>query len=441
MTTLDWVTSACGLCGASSKQTTLLSSSSFGAPDLDSRPREPARSALGFLVATCPECGFADDADLALPEGAEAAAVQGIVDGDAYRALSADRALPAPAREFLCRALLSAKFVDLAVAGWDALRAAWIADDAKDQESARRCRDQALEYWALATDAGEPLLEEDSQEFEPLLIAETLRRADRFAECVAMCEDADDDGRSELSRLIAFVRQRALSADAQTYTVADAPDSWKGLGSDRRPRQSAERRAPNVVQGANLLANSGVSAGRDLGPHRWGQPAFPMLCRPERRRPPRTGREITPSPHAPQAMPHPGEHGSALWDCRGSAPHAARLWAVARPLHKVPALSETAGTRASTDGRGPGPTTSSLSGPGRDPRNAPAHIGVDTPASALPDERSATTPFTPQSRRSLKAAAPERRGGAGLRHRRCGQGGADVRPIHRRCDSGKRRRT
>lgn len=224
MTTLDWVQSVCGLCGASSQQTMLLSTSSFGAPDLDSRPREPERSAIGFLVATCPECGFAADVELALPEGAEAAAVRDIVDGDAYRALRADMGLPTHSSQFLCRALLSAEFADLAVAGWDALRAAWIADDAEDLESARRCRNQALDYWARANEAGEPLLEEDSSEFEPLLVAETLRRANRFAECVAMCESVADQGESDLPRLIAFVRQRALSEDAQTYTVADALD-------------------------------------------------------------------------------------------------------------------------------------------------------------------------------------------------------------------------
>lgn len=58
-----------------------------------------------------------------------------------------------------------------------------------------------------------------------LALAETLRRAGRFDECIAACDKAAGDGEPELSRLLAFVRQCAVSEDARPYTMADAPES------------------------------------------------------------------------------------------------------------------------------------------------------------------------------------------------------------------------
>lgn len=144
MTELIRTNSVCGLCGASSEQTQILSTSAFGAPDLDSRPPELARSTLSFSVASCPECGFAGFSDLALPEGSDARAVQEIVDSDDYQALRSNSELPALAGDFLCRVLISAGLGDLADAGWDALRAAWATDDAGEDDVARTCRDQTL---------------------------------------------------------------------------------------------------------------------------------------------------------------------------------------------------------------------------------------------------------------------------------------------------------
>ena len=59
MTTYSEQTVKCRLCNHSQTIYLLGSCSSFGAPDLDTRPAEMARSAIMSMLQVCPKCGFA----------------------------------------------------------------------------------------------------------------------------------------------------------------------------------------------------------------------------------------------------------------------------------------------------------------------------------------------------------------------------------------------
>ncbi|MFC1982892.1 hypothetical protein ACFLV5_03830 [Chloroflexota bacterium] len=58
MTTTIEKIKTCVLCGKSSKYIEIASTSSWGEPDLDTRPSEPMRSTVGILIQTCPLCGY-----------------------------------------------------------------------------------------------------------------------------------------------------------------------------------------------------------------------------------------------------------------------------------------------------------------------------------------------------------------------------------------------
>ena len=75
---------------------------------------------------------------------------------------------------------------ELARAGWGALEAAWACDEGGRAEEAGRCRERALEFWALAEHAGEEIAELSFPGAQ-LILAEVMRRCGRFEEARSRC--------------------------------------------------------------------------------------------------------------------------------------------------------------------------------------------------------------------------------------------------------------
>ncbi len=104
MTTISQALVTCALCGEQTSVTQLDSTSSFGPPDLDLRPAEPARSSIFAWVQRCSSCGYcAPSIGEATPYTRE------VVESIAYRALLGHAALPELARSFLCSSLVFEK--------------------------------------------------------------------------------------------------------------------------------------------------------------------------------------------------------------------------------------------------------------------------------------------------------------------------------------------
>src|SRR5215510_14310051 len=74
----------CALCGVVSPQMLILSSSSFGTPDLDTRPPPMVRGTLLYWLQECPECGYAA-ADLSKAE--QKAKIRQAMQSDAWKKL------------------------------------------------------------------------------------------------------------------------------------------------------------------------------------------------------------------------------------------------------------------------------------------------------------------------------------------------------------------
>ncbi|MDQ3823997.1 MAG: hypothetical protein M3321_12240, partial [Actinomycetota bacterium] len=104
----------CGVCGYETEQFVLLSTSTFGHPDLDTRPAELARSTLSFSVETCPRCGYC-------AESIEEGGVEPeLLESARYlRPLEAD-GLPDVALRLLRAAVVAEAKGDAARAGWAA---------------------------------------------------------------------------------------------------------------------------------------------------------------------------------------------------------------------------------------------------------------------------------------------------------------------------------
>ncbi len=173
MTTFVTETLVCGVCGRESEQPVLTSTSSFGPVDLDTRPSEPARSALWLQIQTCPVCHYCarriDDGD----DG-----MRPILDGEEYRRQLADERYPELARAFLCASLVLDEVGQAAEATWSAIEAAWACDDADAGDAARECRTRALTLMEKALATGEPLAEDEAS--HGAIATDLLRRAGRF---------------------------------------------------------------------------------------------------------------------------------------------------------------------------------------------------------------------------------------------------------------------
>ena len=243
MTTLEPVVVTCGLCGTTSEQVEIMSTSSFSM-DLDTRPSELARSALSFQVAECPTCGYVGDFDLAAPERAASdSTVRRSMQGEEYRALRSDRGLPALARRFLCRALIQDDLGDLRAAGWSSLCPAWACDDADSAAAAASCRRKALDYWQRTLDDGGSIL---------VRMIDTSRCFSLQRPCVALGCSPNVERRAPSlpeARMRSLVASSNSSPSVLSRRTA-ARTHW--TTRTRRPREERDKRtSTRVVDGVN----------------------------------------------------------------------------------------------------------------------------------------------------------------------------------------------
>lgn len=246
-------TVACRMCGAVSQHISIGSTSSIGASDLDFRPPERARSTIDCWLQECPECGyvaveiagveaqFTDGPPAPEPPAEPEEGVDAIMRKAEWRALAAMP--PKRYRRFLKRSLIDETLGNLAQAGEWALNAAWAADDEADgvgldaslseepvdaadaaaAAKTARIRAAALLAKALENNAVEPKEVLDHQ----LRLIDVLRRAGKWPEAAAICEQLSPLANKTAAAILAFQRQRIAAKDDGGYTLADV-DEFSG---------------------------------------------------------------------------------------------------------------------------------------------------------------------------------------------------------------------
>jgi len=217
MTTFNIATKSCSVCGATSEQHELTSSSAFGWSDLDLRPPEPERSSLFLWVQQCPACGYCA-ADI--EHGDEG--LRWIIDSDEYRTQLGDTSSPALANTFLCQAILLEETGNEQAAAWSAINAAWACDDEGATEAAVRARLRAVELFRLELAEGGEFGESDELgdifASEHALLAELLRRAGRFDEAIEECREGQGTFQDERWRRFLEL-ERSLAEVGTTVAI------------------------------------------------------------------------------------------------------------------------------------------------------------------------------------------------------------------------------
>ena len=209
----------CGVCGAAN-QTSASDAlpEPSDPPDFDTRPGEPLRSTIARWVEMCVSCGYcADDISRAAPE------VEAIIATPEYRSYLEDESMPSKAREFLCFAYVIDRLHQHADAGWAALQAAWVCDDAGDDDAASRCRTRAIELWQRGKQSGQLFSNDMATEFA--LVTDVYRRLGDFERATVACaegldlEDIPPSVETMLRRQLTLIQSRDRAAHSMRELV------------------------------------------------------------------------------------------------------------------------------------------------------------------------------------------------------------------------------
>jgi hypothetical protein len=182
----DRASAVCALCGTTNEvEWSEPVPDSTEPPDFDTRPAEPLRSTIGNWIDCCQACGYCAEDISRASEGAGE-----VVRSNAYREWLNNSWVPAKAREFLAFAYLLERVHQTSDAGWSALHAAWLCDDAGDEEAARRCRARAIELWQRGKAQGQIFGDDLASEFA--LVTDLYRRMGQFEHASVACSEALD---------------------------------------------------------------------------------------------------------------------------------------------------------------------------------------------------------------------------------------------------------
>ena len=211
MTTMMLVPYRCAVCGATEKFPLMLSTSTFGSPDLDLRPAPLSRSTMPMWVQECPECGYVSESISDC-----AAVTREWLSSERYHTCGGFGFTSDLAARFYRQYLIAAKGRNVRMAMFAALHAAWSCDDTCDEANAKSCREIAIPPAA-------ELIGTDPDDRDELMVmrADMMRRAGQYGELIEQYSSVRF-GNENLNRLIRFEIEKAKDEDARCYCVADA---------------------------------------------------------------------------------------------------------------------------------------------------------------------------------------------------------------------------
>ena len=216
MTTILKRSKTCKLCSSESLHAVVGSTNTSGQPDLDTRPAEMMRSTIKFLIQKCPECGYCAP-DISKGESI----TKDIVESNSYQDQLHDTSYPELANSFLCYSLLLNSEGKYTNAAWACIRAAWVCDDDNNQESAKKSRLKAIDFFQLAKQEDQ-MTNPDQPGAEEVLLADLHRRSGQFTSAYEICEEGLMKNPEKLIvNILEFQKKLIKKKDMDCYTLED----------------------------------------------------------------------------------------------------------------------------------------------------------------------------------------------------------------------------
>jgi hypothetical protein len=206
----------CAVCETESEYYIIISTNTFGSPDLDTRPPEMQRSTISTWVQQCPKCGYCGSDISNAPKIAES-----LVRSPEYQKLANETIFWGFANSFLCKAMIDEKMSNYVDATWASIHAAWVNDDANQADQARICRCKAVNLLLEAETHGQKVTELD-EECTAILI-DLLRRSSQFVQAQE-CITTRRSGVTEnvIARILDFQEKLIEKEDDSCHTIAEA---------------------------------------------------------------------------------------------------------------------------------------------------------------------------------------------------------------------------
>ena len=209
MSTFFTTKKKCAVCGTKNEFKVCGSTHSFGYCDLDFRPAEQKRSLLYLQVEECKKCGFIwtdiEDRDCSKT-------YKKIMESDFYRNCDGIKFKSVLAEKFYKMFLLSKCFNESNEVCFYLLRSAvWASDDAKDRESALKCRIESLKYLEKLIS-----LKDKNIEKYILIKIDFLRRCNKFDVVINSYDDFKFSKR-EFDKAFKYEKILASNNDCQAH--------------------------------------------------------------------------------------------------------------------------------------------------------------------------------------------------------------------------------
>ena len=208
MTVINEFEEKCSVCGKTSPQPVMMSTSTFGYPDLDLRPSEMKRSSMFAWLHECPHCGYVAaslEDELEVPGE--------ILKSDEYLTCEGHDFESKSAKRFYRQHLISKAKKNYQSEFFSLLHCAWVCDD-YDGEFAVGIRKLALKSIDKIA-AGD-----DEKDNLMLLKADLLRRSLQFERLISEFKDVAFNDKL-YNDILSFQIERAMEKDCGCYTVED----------------------------------------------------------------------------------------------------------------------------------------------------------------------------------------------------------------------------
>lgn len=211
MTTSRDFDKKCAVCTKTSPQTVLLSTSTWGYPDLDLRPSEMQRSSMFAWLQECPHCGY-----VAADIENELEASSDLLKSVEYLTCEGYEFKSDLAKRFFKRSLISKAEGDYRSQFFSLLHCAWTCDDVEDELAVemRKLALKSIDKFDPHSDG-----ERDNLKF---IKADLLRRSLQFDKVIHEFKDMAFDGELK-NDVIAFQFELAEKRDSACYTIEDIP--------------------------------------------------------------------------------------------------------------------------------------------------------------------------------------------------------------------------
>lgn len=210
MTTIMEFNQTCAVCGETSLQPVISSTSTWGYPDLDLRPAEMQRSSMFAWLVECPHCGY-----VAAKLENKSEMPEDLLKTDAYLTCDGNDFKSDLSKRFYKRYLISKAGKDYRSEFFSLLHCAWACDDNDDE--------LAVEIRKLTLQSIDKIEAESDDEKNTLTLikADLLRRTLQFDRVIREFKNIILEDKVE-NDIITFQIELALKKDSDCHTVEEA---------------------------------------------------------------------------------------------------------------------------------------------------------------------------------------------------------------------------